>query len=155
MQLLLPIFPAEATMISDCVGFYTKEDIVQYIINGLPAYAHSIDDLNGFRFITCNLIKQGLVSRVEIQRSFHVSEDSVRRYYKKFEKEGPMAFYGAVARKGSRSHKIVGLRAERIQKKLDKGQSVLSIAKEEGVAEGAIRYQINQGTLKKNQKKKQ
>jgi hypothetical protein len=152
MQLLLPIYPSEATMISDCVGFYTKERIVQYIINGMPAYAHSVDDLNGFRFITSNLIKQGLCSRSDIQRSFHVSEDSVRRYYNKFEKDGPTAFYGIAARKGSKSHKIVGARVERIQKKLDKGQSVLSIAKEEGVAEGAIRYQINQGTLKKSQK---
>ena len=38
---------------------------------------------------------------------------------------------------------------ERIQLKLDKFQSVYSIAKEEGVRESAIRYQISLGYLKK------
>jgi transposase-like protein len=33
----------------------------------------------------------------------------------------------------------------RIQSKLDKGKSVNSIAKEEGVAESAIRYGLKQG----------
>lgn len=137
-------------MISECVGCYTKNGIVQYIINGLPTFAHGEEDLDGFRFYTSNLIKQGLCRQVDIQRSFHVSEDSVHRYYKKFEEGGPAAFYNRTVRKGSKSHKIVGACAERIQKKLDKGQSVLSIAKEEGLSEGAIRYQIEQGTLKKS-----
>jgi hypothetical protein len=37
----------------------------------------------------------------------------------------------------------------RIQSKLDKGKSVNSIAKEEGVAESAIRYGLKQGYKKK------
>ena len=45
--------------------------------------------------------------------------------------------------------KITGERRIRIQHKLDKGQSVNSIAKEEGVQESAIRYGIKQGYLKK------
>jgi len=48
-----------------------------------------------------------------------------------------------------KAHKIVGGRRERIQAKLDKGQSNYSIAKEEGVRESAIRYGIKQGYLKK------
>jgi len=36
MQLQLPYFPKDARMISDCVGVYEKDDIVQYIVNGLP-----------------------------------------------------------------------------------------------------------------------
>ena len=44
MQLQLPIFPAGTHMISDRLGFYVKDDMVQYIINGLPAYAHGKSD---------------------------------------------------------------------------------------------------------------
>ncbi|MDR0572896.1 MAG: hypothetical protein LBG96_02505 [Tannerella sp.] len=38
----------------------------------------------------------------------------------------------------------------RIQKKIDKGQSVNSIAKEENLSEGSIRYGIKNGLIKKS-----
>jgi len=148
MQLKIPYFPKAATMISDCVGVYEKDGLVQYIVNGLPVYAHGKADLNHFRYFTSNLIHQGLCRKVDIQRSFHVSEDSVYRYYKKFKEKGEAGFFGADQR-SCHAHKIVGARKERIQKKLDTGQSVNSIAAQEGVRESAIRYHINQGSLKK------
>lgn len=148
MQLQLPLFPKEAKFISNCVGVYTQDDIVQYIINGLPAYSHSISDLNGFKFITCNFIKQSLCSKAEVQRGFHVSESFVQRYYNKFLKHGAQAFFAEKHTKGQ-PHKIVGEKHDRIQQKLNKGQSVNSIAKEEQLRESAIRYHIKQGSLKK------
>ncbi len=148
MQLKLPLFPADTKLISDCVGVYSKECIVQYIINGLPAYSHSTDDLNGFKFISCTFIQQRLCSKAEIERGFHVSESFVQRYYNKFLKHGPSAFFAEKHTKGV-PHKIIGDKHRRIQQKLDKGQSVNSIAKEEKVRESAIRYQIKQGYLKK------
>jgi len=83
-----------------------------------------------------------------ISDCFGVSEDSVHRYYNKFREQGETGFFGDDARHG-KAHKIVGQRRLRIQQKLDKGQSVYSIAKEEGVRESAIRYQVKQGNLKK------
>lgn len=148
MQLYIPYFPKEAKLLSDRLGVYEKDNIVQYIVNGLPVYSHSNDDLRAFRFITSNFIAQGLCRQVDVQRCFGVSEDSVRRALTKYQKKGEAGFFGDDARKGS-THKIVGERRERIQRKLDKGQSVNSIAKEEGVREGAIRYQIKEGNLKK------
>ena len=148
MQLQFPYYPKDARMISDCVGVYEKDNLVQYIANGLPVYAHNKEDINAFRFITSNFIHQGLCRKVDIQKCFGVSEDSIHRYYKKFMEEGEEGFFGIDARHG-RAHKIVGERRMRIQRKLDTGQSVNSIAKEEGVRESAIRYQIKQGNLKK------
>lgn len=149
MQLHLPIYPIDAKLINDHIGVYEKEGIVQYIVNGLPVYCHSRENLNAFRFITSNFIHQGLCRKVDIERCFGVSEDSVSRAYKKFIKKGEHGFFGDDARYG-RAHKIVGDRRHRIQVKLDKGQSVNSIAKEEGVRESAIRYAIKQGYLKKS-----
>ena len=83
-----------------------------------------------------------------MQRCFHVSEDSVQRAYKKFVDKGEVGFFGDDARKGT-AYKITGDRRLRIQAKLDKGQSVNSIAKQEGVRESAIRYGVKQGYLKK------
>ena len=114
----------------------------------MPVYSHAGDDIRAFRFITSNFITQGLCRQSEVQRCFGVSEDSVRRALKKYKEKGEAGFFGEDARKG-KAHKIVGERRTRIQTKLDKGQSVYSIAREEGVREGAIRYQISKGYLKK------
>ncbi|MCU0361681.1 MAG: hypothetical protein MUF75_13405 [Bacteroidia bacterium] len=131
MQLILPIYPVNTTLINANVGVYKRDGIVQYLVNGLPVYSHSVDDNASFRF------------------AFGVSEDSVSRALKKYEAKGEAGFFGADARHG-KAYKIVGGCRERIQCKLDKGQSVYSIAKEEGVRESAIRYQIKQGYLKKS-----
>jgi hypothetical protein len=150
MQLQLPLFPTGCTLISDCPGVYEKDDIVQYIANRLPVYAHPKGDLKAFRYITSNFIHQGLCRKTEVERCFHVSEDGVLRAYKKFVEKGETGFFGDDARKGT-AHKITGERRLRIQSKLDKGQSVNSIAKQEGVRESAIRYGVKQGYLKKRE----
>lgn len=150
MQLKLPLFPSGCTLISDCLGVYEKDDLIQYIVNGLPVYAHPKYDLKAFRYITSNFIHQGLCRKTEVERCFHVSEDSVHRAYRKFVEKGEAGFFGDDARKGT-AYKITGDCRGRIQTKLDKGQSVNSIAKQEGVRESAIRYGIKQGYLKKRE----
>ena len=119
MQLQLPFFPEGTHMISDELGFYVKDNIVQYIINGLPAYAHSKSDHQSFRFITSNFIDMGLCTQAQVQRAFHVSITNVSRAYKLFKEKGSEGFFGADRRHGN-AHKILGERKERIQKKLER-----------------------------------
>ena len=152
MQLHLPLFPKEARLINDHIGVYEKDGIVQYIVSGMPIYSHGKGDINSFRFITSNFIHQGLCRKVDVERFFNVSEDSVYRYHKKFKEKGEKAFFGDDARKGT-AHKIRGEKRIRIQSKLDTGQSVNSIAKEEGIGESAIRYAVKQGYLKKTKRR--
>ena len=94
MQLLLPIFPSDTRLINSSVGLYERDGIVQYLINELPVYSHSKDDNDAFRFITSNFIHQGLCRKVDIERAFGVSEDSVSRALKKFEAKGEVGFLG-------------------------------------------------------------
>jgi predicted transcriptional regulator len=150
MQLRLPLYPKETTFVSDILGVYEQAGIVQYILNGVPAYCHKMHDNNSFWFITSNYIALGHCRKSDVERCFGVSPESVRNWHKKFVEEGPVAFFGEDARKGGKSHKITGERLERIQQKLDKGRSNNSIAKEEGVRESAIRYALKQGYLKKS-----
>lgn len=153
MQLQLPFFPEGTHMISDRLGFYVKGDIVQYIVNGFPAYAHSKSDHSSFRFITSNFIDMGLCTQAQVQRAFHVSITNVGRAYKLFKDQGSEGFFGVDRRHGN-AHKILGKCKERIQQKLDEGKPVSSIAREEGIVEGAIRYHIKQGSLKKSRSQK-
>ena len=135
-------------MINANMGVYEQDGLVQYLINGLPVYSHAKDNNDAFRYITSNFIHQGLCRKVDIERAFGVSEDSVSRALKKFETKGEAGFFGPDSRHG-KAYKIVGGKRDRLQAKLDKGQSNYSIAKEEGVSESAIRYSIKQGYLKK------
>jgi hypothetical protein len=81
--------------------------MVQYIINGLPAYAHSKSDHQSFRFITSNFIDMGLCTQAQVQRAFHVSITNVGRAYKLFKEKGSEGFFGADRRHGN-AHKILG-----------------------------------------------
>lgn len=155
MQLQLPIFSRETKLISDCVGYYTRDGIVQYIVNGLPVFAHDEGDLNGFRYIISNIIDQGLCSKAEAQRAFHVSDDSIYRYCKLFKDKGADGFFGERPRSKRRCHKVVGDVSKKIQNQINEGKSINSIAKAIGISEGTIRYQIQKGylTKKKTEKK--
>lgn len=118
------------------------------MLSGMPIFSHEEGDLNRFRYITSNLILQGLCKNRDIVKTFHVSSQSVHRYKKILSEQGEAPFFSEDGRKG-RSHKLLPAVLERIQAKLDKGQSNYSIAKEEGISEGSIRYAIGKGYLKK------
>jgi len=144
MQLFLPIFPKEATFINSCIGVYEKDEMVTYILNGLPVYTHHRESLQSFKYITSNFIKQGLCKQCEIVKTFHVSPDFVRRNYKRFNKEGEAAFFSKDKRHGY-SYKLTPEVITRIQGYLDGGMSNTKAAKKEGISEGAIRYAIKEG----------
>jgi transposase len=136
-------------MVSDYVGVYEEDTLVQYLVYGLPTYSHHFSKHNAFRFYTSNLIYQGLCRKADISRCFHVSESSVERYYKIFVEVGESGFFAQEIRAG-RPNKIIGEKKDRIQSKLNKGLSNSRIAREEGITESAIRAAIKSGQLKKN-----
>ncbi|MBU0488678.1 MAG: hypothetical protein KKA07_10810 [Bacteroidetes bacterium] len=152
-QLLLPIFPRDTRMITMTLGVREYEGTVYYLHSGVPIYSHESDDLTKFRYVTSNLLIQGLCNNQDIADAFHVSIDSVRRWKRKLTEEGDGAFFKEESRHG-RSHKLLPNVLDRIQGKLDVGRSSYSIAKEEGISEGSIRYAIKLGRLKKNLAKK-
>ena len=147
-QLLLPLFSHDTTMITSILGYREQDGIVYYLLSGLPIFTHESDNHNKFRYITSNLILQGLCSNQDIVDAFQVSTDSVRRWKRALDIKGEKAFFNDDPRQGS-SHKLLPVVLERIQIKLNKGESVNSIAKVEGVSEGTIRHAIKQGKLKK------
>ena len=146
--MLLPIFPDDTEMITPVLGVRRQNQVVHYLLSGMPIYSHGEYELNKFRFISSHLVLQGLCKNCDIARVFHVSADSVRRNKKLLSEQGEEAFFREDLRKG-KSHKLLPDVLERIQSKLDQGQSNYSIAKEEGISEGSIRYALSKGRLKK------
>jgi hypothetical protein len=149
-QLLLPLFPRDSRMITLTLGVREENGTVYYLHSGVPIFSHESGDMNMFRYITSNLVLQGLCNNQDIVDTFHVSADSVSRWKKKLSEEGEKVFFKPETRHG-RSHKLLPHVLDRIQAKLDEGKSAYSIAKEEGISEGSIRYAFKHGRLKKNQ----
>jgi hypothetical protein len=148
MQLQLPIFPVGTELISGCVGVYEQDGTVQYIINGLPVYTHAKDDLQAFRFFFCNLLHQGLCTKVEIRRAFGVTEDFVNRAWRLYQREGEAGFFKPENRHGY-CYKLIGDNLIKAQRLLDAGHSNSATARQVGVSESAIRYAVKSGYLKK------
>jgi hypothetical protein len=137
-------------MITLTLGVREENGTVFYLHSGMPIFSHLSGDMNMFRYITSNFILQGLCSNQDIVDAFHVSTDSVSRWKRKLSEQGETVFFRGEARHG-RSHKLLPDVLDRIQRKLDEGKSTNSIAKEEGISEGSIRYAFDHNRLKKSQ----
>jgi hypothetical protein len=149
MQLMLPIFPVDAVMISDRLGVGRKDGIITYLHCGLPIYSHVESDYRSFRFITSKFILEGLCRKIDISNCFHVSYDSVKRYVRRLERCGDSGFFTDDKRNGGHCYKLLPAVIQRMQKYLDEGKSNCAIARLENVSEGAVRYALKTGALKK------
>jgi transposase len=150
MQTQLPIFPVGAGMINPNLGVQIDASkTLWYLLNGLPIYFHEEGDITKFRYITSHLVALNHCSQAEIIRFFHVSDSSVHRYLKIYREKGEKGFFSGIGRKGGVRYKMTPELTDKIQGLLDRGKSQNSIAKKFKISEGTIRYQIQQGVLKK------
>jgi transposase len=150
MQTQLPLFPSGTGLINSNLGVQVdSEKTLWYLLNGSPIHFHTPDDQNQFRYVTSHLIFVGLCSQAEIERFFHVSPSSIQRYLKIYREQGAAGFISGSGRKGGVRYKTTPELVEKIQKLLDRGDSQSSIARKFKISEGTIRYQIQQGVLKK------
>lgn len=150
MQMMLPIYPAGTTMISADLGVGRGDGLVTYLHCGLPIYSHLETDHRSFRFITSKFILQGLCRKIDVSTCFHVSYDSVKRYVRRLKDCGDSGFFTDDKRNGGSRYKLLPEVTERMQRYLDEGKSNCEIARKENVTEGAIRYAMRNGILKKN-----
>lgn len=149
MQMILPLFPVHTEYITSTLGVCNDDSIITYLHCGVPIYSHAKEDLKSFRYITSKFVLQKLCKMTDIRDCFHVSYESVKRSVKKLEELGEQGFFTEDNRSGSR-YKLLPHVLERMQQYLDEGKSNCEIARMEDVTEGAVRYAIRTGALKKN-----
>lgn len=145
-----PLFPSGTGLINPTLGVRTDaDDMVWYLHNGAPIFFHATGDQGKFRYVTSHLVFVGLCTQAQVMRFFHVSESSVQRYLKIYREKGEAGFIGGSGRKGGVSYKSTPEFLREVQSRIDKGQSQSSIARDLGISEGTIRYQMGLGALKK------
>jgi len=148
MQMQLPIFPQTTKLINASVGFFEKDNFVFYLHNGSPIYCHDKNDLNSYRFIVANLIITNLCTATELSRGLGVSNRNMQRYAKTLRTKSAKWFFNRPDKQND-AHKLTPDKLLEAQGLLDQSMPVLGVAKQLGVSEGAIRYHIKQGSIKK------
>ena len=103
-QLVLPIFPQEATHITAELSFEKRDGWVTYFHGMLPVFRHSEDDIQSFRMITSQLCVTGSAKQVEIIKAFGVSLCSVKRAVKLYREKGPAGFFATTITRSRRPH---------------------------------------------------
>lgn len=155
-QSVLPFFPSDTTMINANLGFKKVADTVYYFHQGKPINCHQVDDKRGFEFVVATLVRNGACKGSEISKAMGIGYKNVYRYCKKLREEGAEAFFAKSNRKGD-CYRFTDELHSQAQHLLDEGFSVYKTAQKTGLSEGALRYHIKRGTLKKtpaNQKLK-
>ncbi|MCX6277330.1 MAG: hypothetical protein NT004_04435 [Bacteroidetes bacterium] len=151
MQMQLPIFPQTTKLINSNVGLFERDDFVYYLHNGSPIYCHEKNDLNSYRYIIANLVVTGLCSPIDLARDLGVSNRNMQRYAKTLREKGTDWFFNKEEKRGD-AHKLTDEMLGEAQKLISKFYSVCDVAKLLGVTEGAIRYHIKKGAIKKKWK---
>lgn len=150
-QMLLPLFPAEATTINELLGFCRKDDFVYYFNGMMPIFSHHESDLKSFRLITSQLVVNGVASQSEIVRAFGVSKISVKRYVKLYREEGSGGFFKSRKGRGSKVLTPEVLRA--VQAELNEGRFVSRICEEMDLKTDTVNKAILDGRLYRVEKK--
>ena len=144
----LPIFPENTRMINSSIGFFKKDNFVYYLHNGSPIYCHAQDQLNSYRYILANLVTTGLCTSAELSRALGVHVKNIQRYKKALEENGTSWFFNREDNRGQ-CHKFTEDKLATAQELLNKGISQKRTARQIEVSEGAIRYHLRNGALKK------
>lgn len=147
----LPIFPGSTTLINASVGFFEKDDFVYYLHNGSPIYCHEKNDLNSYRYITANMVEAKLCTPSEMAKALGVSSRNIQRYAKTLREKGPDWFFNREEKRGD-AHKLTKEMLDDAQRLIGEFYSVVDVARLLGVTEGALRYHIKKGNIKKKWK---
>ena len=151
-QLLLPIFPANLTSITEDMAFQREAGKVVYFHGMLPVFQHDEKDLKSFRLFSSQLIANGTVRQRDIARAFGVPLATVKRYMKVYREQGAAGFFRARRR---RSASVLTPEVkQRAQALLDQGKSVPEVSREVCVAANTLHKAIRAGRLHEFKKKR-
>jgi hypothetical protein len=84
LQMLLPLFPAESTLINSRLAVQKHEGTVYYFNGSMPIFLHGENDIDSFRFISSQMVINGNCKQVDIVNCFGVSPISVKRWVKRY-----------------------------------------------------------------------
>jgi transposase-like protein len=149
----LPIFYEGVNPITNDVGYERKENSVVYYCGTMPVFSHSVDDLDSFRMIVSQLYVNGTVRQASLARAFHIQPLALKRWVKRYRADGARAFFQS-RQGGSKPRVLTPEVREKVQSRLDQGQTIAEISRELDLNYDVLRKAMADGRLKKPLKKK-
>ena len=149
----LPVFYEGITSITNDVGYEKKDDKVVYYCGTMPVFSHSVKDLDSFRMIVSQLYVNGTVPQASLTRAFHIQPLALKRWVKRYRAQGARAFF-QTRKGGSRPKVLTPEVREKVQDRLDQGQTLSEISRELALNYDVLRKAVADGRLKKPIKKK-
>ena len=144
-QMQLPLFPNNVTHITSELAFIKQEGKIIYFNWSMPVFSHAEEDIKTFRMITSQFCVNGNAKQSDIARAFGITKISVRRAVKIYRTQGAEGFYQRRHTRGATILTDVVL--EKVQKQLEKGEDVSTIAKEFGLKQNTLAKAIRDGRL--------
>lgn len=103
MNVMLPMVPHGATVISNNLSVVNENDTWTYFYGCDPIATHAADDRIAFQLFTASFINAGRCRNIDIIRVFGVSKSSVIRSVNKYSKGGAKSFLIQKATRGNRT----------------------------------------------------
>ncbi len=144
-QILLPIFPAEATPINNVVSFAKRDGSIYYFHGCQPVFSHDEHDIKSFRMFTSQLAVNGACKQAEMVRAFGISSISMKRYVKKYREGGAAAFYGQ--RRKRQPRVLTAAVMKQAQELLQQGETRSAVAERLGLKADTLRKAVKAGRL--------
>jgi hypothetical protein len=92
-QAILPLFTEEMTLMNEHVGVVKRAGMVYYFQGAFPFYHHREENRECFKHVVCQLLSNGMATRAEIARAFHIPVRSISRWLATFKEEGEDYFF--------------------------------------------------------------
>lgn len=93
MQLQLPLFQDGVHLITRDLGYRRDGEQITYFQGVMPVFTHEIEDVASFQMITSQFYVNGNVKQMDIVRAFGIKSLALKRWVKKYRKEGPKGFH--------------------------------------------------------------
>ncbi len=148
LQRSLCVLPPSARIVSSRLAVLVDDEQLVAYSAADPIYTCRLDDRDGMRLAAGMLSHLRLGPDTALAEALGVNRETVRRNRKLFEQGGVEAVRCRTG--GPRApYKMTDAVRRRAQRGLDQGWSVRQTAREVGLTEGSLRYEIRQGRLRR------
>jgi hypothetical protein len=152
MQLVMPLFNEEYTLITGELGYQKRDGVIYYFHGGLPLFRHAADDRRSFDMISSQFVVNGTCREVDLIQAFGIAPIRIKRAVRQCREQGPGSFF-VDRRGGKKSHVMTDEVIAEAERLLAGGAGRSAVAKELGIHPDTLRKAIGSGRVNAVKKK--
>jgi len=142
----LPLLPPEAHEVSDSLAILHDDDRVVFFNAAGPIFSCRRDDRTALRLAAVTVVEQNLAGPKAVAKALCMHRTTLFRNARKFAKGGVAGLMEK--RRGPKGPHALTLKVQRrVQKMLDRGESIRAAASSVGLSERGLRHAIKRGLL--------